>query len=621
MQPRPDATSTTSPAPSPTDAARRSASAAASSVASSAALSLRVAELEGLLAAERAQGVARAREVDGGVQILRKALQDLQVEVRRARDERARLQEQLEQSRRIVASMTASAPDDADPDVVEELEGALETARSEIADARNALGAARVDADALAGRVRALEADLKVRDAELGRCAAELASRDAELSRLRERVDEIETELADARRVAAAAAAPEAVAVAETPAVEATHAASAATVADAAAEAAPETPSEAAASPETTAADDPSFPPVPGFRIERFVGDGTWGRTYEAREIATRRPVMVRVLPTVLGLLDGKRLDAVLLAKHPAIVAVLSFAVGRDGPYLVTEREDGETAADWVRRIGPLPERIAVSIAFEAARGLRHAASHGAVHGDLAPDQLLIDVTGRVRVRGVGLRSVIQRRDGADDAPCAAPFAAPERLRAGGAVDVRTDIYALGAVLHFLLTGKPPYEGDRTAVARAQTANAVRDVREVRSDVSETTARIVRKLLQSEPDSRHQTWDQLLIEFERQVPGQLSTALRGTFATRSRRFVTAHPWVIGAALAGLILAAGFTRAVVARDPSAALRFAEACTIAEKLEAAGDVEGARHVYRRFLSGTGDADVERTAGERYDRLEPR
>ncbi|MCE9638147.1 MAG: protein kinase [Planctomycetes bacterium] len=632
MQPRID-----DPRPPATDSARDQAQRAAAEDA----LIQRVAELEETVAAERAQHAARAKEVEAGVAVLRRTMQQLQEETRRRRDENARLVEQLEQSRVIVEERSATGqPAGPDAATADALEAAL-------ADADQA----RRDAEVLVARIASIEDELIARDNELTRAAdriAELESRVA--ASYREPTAQAAAPLATVGRLAPKSPArfetdedlltddsPEAASspVELAPKVPTPDAsAPAATTASAIAAPSPLVPASGA--PKTTAADhaaaarrndeehlaaapaaaqDPSFPQIAGLRVERLVEETASGSVYEAREIESRRAVVVRILPGVMKLLDGKRLDSVLLAKHPNLVSVLGFAVCRQGPYLVMERDEGESAADWVARLGTLPERIALSVILEIARGLRQAAFHGAFHGDLSPDSVLIDVAGRVRVRGVGLRVVLSPNDGSARAP---EFASTERLRGSPPPDVRADLYSLGAVLFFLLTGKPPFAGERDALLRQHAANSLPDVRESRPDVSDDTAKLLRRLLASDPDLRPQTWDQLLVELERRVPGRVSTALRGNMSTRARRFVVANPWVLGAAVGGLLLVAGIWRVALSHDPSASERFRAACVTAEKLAAAGDPEEARGVYRRFLAGTGDADVEREAARRFDEL---
>lgn len=361
---------------------------------------------------------------------------------------------------------------------------------------------------------------------------------------------------------------------------------------------------------------DPSFPEIPGHRLERLLENGPLGAAYEAREVATRRPVLVRVLPGSLKLFDGKRLDSLLLAKHPNLVGVLSFAVSRAGPYLVLERADGEPVDRWIQRVGPLPERIALAVALECARGLRQAAFHGALHLDLAPESILVDAAGKVRVGGVGLRPVLAPTE--TGARCPA-FAAPERLRDGGACDVRADIYSLGAVLFYLLTGRAPFAGSKDEIARLQVVGPP-EIRETRPEITPDTSKFIARLLSADADMRHATWDQVLVDLERRLPGQNSPELRGNLQTRIRRFAVLHPWVVPAAISTLLAIAIITRIALSPDETAADRFRIAKVRVQTLAAKGDNEGARELLRPFLRNAGDPQVEREAARLFDELRP-
>lgn len=363
-------------------------------------------------------------------------------------------------------------------------------------------------------------------------------------------------------------------------------------------------------------AQDPSFPEIPGHRLERLLEEGPLGAAYEAREVATRRPVLVRVLPGSLKLFDGKGLDSLLLAKHPNLVGVLSFAVSRAGPYLVLERADGESVDRWIQRVGPLPERIALAVTLECARGLRQAAFHGALHLDLAPESILVDAAGKVRVGGVGLRPVLAPSETGARSPA---FAAPERLRDGAPCDVRADIYSLGAILFYLLTGRAPFAGSKDEIARLQVVGPP-EVRETRPEITSDTSKLIARLLSADADLRHATWDQVLVDLERRVPGQSSPELRGNLQARVRRFAVLHPWVVPAAISTMLAIAIVTRIALSPDETAGDRFRIAKIRVQALAAKGDNEGARELLRPFLRNAGDPQIEREAARLFDELRP-
>lgn len=626
-------------------AAPSTTGAGAGAAANADALARRVADLEHTLATERTRNASRIRDVDSAMRSLRDTVTGLQEERRRAVLERDQLRAQLERMHRELAA-PAPAPAVQRTEVEDR---ALLDARRERDQLRTRLAEAARETAALREKLAVRDADLRKAaealaflerrcdEADRARAApgagGSVADRDADRDESATGLSVEEEALQYDRSGAATQDGPSA--STDSDMIEDTGTApgpvasgdahpaalpESARRLDAVAEQA-STPSEHERERErdaraAQAADpqDPSFPEIAGLRLERLVSDGPQGRVFEAREVPSRRPVTVHMLSCALRMLDGKRLDSLLLAKHANLVSALNFAVTRDGPYLVVERTSGENAEAWVRRVGPLPERVALAVALECARGLRQAAFHGAHHGELSPAHVWIDASGGVRVSGAGQRPILAPADETASAPS---FASPERLRGSPPPDSRSDVYSLGCVVWFLLTGKSPFVGDKDAIQRHQAAGAP-SVRESRPEVSAETAKLLQRMMATDPDERHMTWDQLLVDLERRVPGRVSEDLRGNFSARVRRFAIAHPWVVPAAILALLGLAVVAHLGLASDVGAAGRFASASGHAEALAARGDKVGAREIYRRWLSGTGDPSVERQAARRFDQL---
>jgi hypothetical protein len=353
-------------------------------------------------------------------------------------------------------------------------------------------------------------------------------------------------------------------------------------------------------------------PAIPGIRIQGLVSGSPGCRTFVGREDATHRAVLVKVFDTGTPHLDGRRLEKALLAQHPNLVAVLAFAACDQGPYLVVERALGETVSELVRRAGRQDERTAVCVMLEAARALRHAAQHGVSHGALTPDDVVMDVSGRVRVSGVGLAGVAESR-------CSpGPFGDPERLRDDTPNEVLSDIWSLGAVAWFLLAGAPPPADGPGHVVSPTTKQWLRGIRALRPEVSEETASLLSRMLSRRLSMRPQGWDQLLVELERCVTGRAPAQAAPTPADAVRRFTLKNPWVLAIAVLLPLGVAFLWRGKFGRDPTAAERYADAVAIAERLVASGDIDSAKLIYRRFLSATGDPAVERAAAARFDEL---
>ncbi|MCA9568349.1 MAG: serine/threonine protein kinase, partial [Myxococcales bacterium] len=136
-------------------------------------------------------------------------------------------------------------------------------------------------------------------------------------------------------------------------------------------------------------------------------------------------------------------------ARHPGIVQMLD--AGEDGRWIALERVRGLLMDDWAR---DKPPEAIVKVAFELVEALEHLHSHGVIHGDLKPSNVIIDTEGRARLLDLGIASF--SHEAPDTFKGTLGYAAPELLRREQATEA-TDIYGLGAMLYTCLTGRTPF--------------------------------------------------------------------------------------------------------------------------------------------------------------------
>ncbi len=207
------------------------------------------------------------------------------------------------------------------------------------------------------------------------------------------------------------------------------------------------------------------------------------GEVYRARDTALGRDVAIKVLPDFV-FTEPDRLvrfeqeaRAAAALNHPNIVAVYQFGTYEDRPYLVTEVLEGETLRDRLHH-GPLPFRKAVDYGIQIAHGLAAAHLKGIVHRDLKPENLFLVKDGRVKILDFGVAKILQPDDGDAAGPDSAHlptvdtqpgvvlgtwgYMSPEQVRGQG-VDQRSDIFALGAILHEMVTGKRTFARQTSA--------------------------------------------------------------------------------------------------------------------------------------------------------------
>jgi serine/threonine protein kinase len=204
------------------------------------------------------------------------------------------------------------------------------------------------------------------------------------------------------------------------------------------------------------------------YRIARLLGRGGMGEVYEAEEMESGRRVAIKVLLR-------SRLDSVSRARffregrlaasvaHPHVVYVFSTSEIDGIPVIAMELATRGTLKNRVQTQGLLPPAEAVDAMLDVIAGLEAMASAGVLHRDLKPSNCFVDRDGQVKVGDFGLSiSTLSRGETATLTESGSffgtpAFAAPEQLR-GEALDVRSDIYAVGATLFYLLTGRTPIE-------------------------------------------------------------------------------------------------------------------------------------------------------------------
>ena len=268
------------------------------------------------------------------------------------------------------------------------------------------------------------------------------------------------------------------------------------------------------------------------FEILSFIGAGAMGVVYRARDTRLGRDVAVKVLPPVFAR-DPDRLArferearAVAAINHPNIVSVHDIgsaeAVDQEqGPvraaYLITELLDGDTLRARLAQ-GPLGVRKSVDVAAQVARGLAAAHDRGIVHRDLKPENIVLLRDGRVKILDFGLAK--QTTSGDQETMVATDpgtvlgtvgYIAPEQVR-GEPADGRTDLFALGAVLHELASGTRAF--DRPTSAETMTAILKEDPPDLAASPANLPpglARVVRHALEKDRDDRFRVGPRLRI--------------------------------------------------------------------------------------------------------------
>jgi tetratricopeptide (TPR) repeat protein/predicted Ser/Thr protein kinase len=314
------------------------------------------------------------------------------------------------------------------------------------------------------------------------------------------------------------------------------------------------------------------------FHVVERIGAGAMGEVYRARDEHLARDVAVKFLIASADESDRHRIrrEAHALSKlnHPNIATI--HDLGRDGEtdFVVMEFIVGQSLADRLKT-GPLEAGPVVNIARQVAAGLEQAHERGIIHRDLKPGNIMVTPRGQVKLVDFGIAA--QPLTDPNEATATSadlgkpegtlPYMAPEQIT-GAVLDARTDIWAFGAVLYELLTGRPPFTAPNSLQLVDRILN--REPPAPSSLVPNVPApieRVVLKALRKSPDARYQTVAEMASAFDVIAPDQTAPGTSGTVVRAPAR---RWPWVAAAvtlvAVVGLLVRFGTGRPAPAAGP-------------------------------------------------------
>jgi serine/threonine protein kinase/tetratricopeptide (TPR) repeat protein len=267
------------------------------------------------------------------------------------------------------------------------------------------------------------------------------------------------------------------------------------------------------------------------YRLVEKIGSGGMGEVYRAHDEHLDRDVALKVL--LAGTLANEparklfRKEALAIAKlnHPNIATVHEFNCQNGVDFLAMELIRGKSLREILKE-GPLQEKEIRRLGLQLAEALASAHEHGVVHRDLKPANMMITREGRLKILDFGLAKLVQSigtevtqsSTGAESAPGTVPYMAPEQLR-GEASDTRADVYAAGAVLYEMATGKRAFpENNWPRLIDSILHQAPRPPRELNPEISAGMQATILKALEKDGEKRQQSARELLLELEALSP-------------------------------------------------------------------------------------------------------
>ena len=294
------------------------------------------------------------------------------------------------------------------------------------------------------------------------------------------------------------------------------------------------------------------------YRVTAKLGAGGMGEVYLAHDERLERDVALKVLPahTLADEAARKRFrkETMALSKlnHPNIATIYDFDTQDGVDFLVMEYVEGTTLSEKLST-GPLSEEEATKLGRQVADALEEAHEHGVIHRDLKPGNVMVTPKGQAKVLDFGLAKLVRPvsetalTESLTETPAAAgtlPYMAPEQLQ-GQEADARTDIYALGAVLYQMATGRRPFpEAQAPQLIAAIMKEPPQPPRGLNSQVSAGLESIILKALEKDPEQRYQSSRELMADLERLGGPEPLLAARRRRATRRQLLATAAVAVV-----------------------------------------------------------------------------
>ena len=256
------------------------------------------------------------------------------------------------------------------------------------------------------------------------------------------------------------------------------------------------------------------------YEILGKIGTGGMADVYKAKDHKLNRFVAVKVLKpefredTTFIKKFRSEAQAAAVLTHPNIVNV--FDVGDDNGvyYIVMELIEGITLKEYISKKGKLSVKEATSIAIQVSMGLEAAHSHGIVHRDVKPQNIIISMDGKVKVTDFGIARAASSNTISSNVMGSVHYSSPEQVR-GGYSDEKSDISSLGITLYEMVTGKVPFDGDTTvAIAIKHLQEEMVPPSAYTPELPHSLEQIILKCTQKSVDRRYQNMEDVIADLK-----------------------------------------------------------------------------------------------------------
>ena len=264
---------------------------------------------------------------------------------------------------------------------------------------------------------------------------------------------------------------------------------------------------------------------IPGYKIIGKVGAGAMAVVYKAKQISLNRTVAIKVLPRRFSENPEyvqrfyKEGQAAGKLNHPNIVQAIDVGEAGGYHYFVMEFVEGRTIADDISSGHIFGEQEAIEIVIQVCHALQHAHSHGLVHRDVKPKNIMINTQGVVKLADMGLAretTDIEAAQSEEGKAYGTPYyIAPEQIRGKIDIDGRADIYGLGATFYNMVTGRVPYTGDDSAeIMRKHLKEKLVPPDHINTSLSAGVSEVIEIMLAKHREDRYKNVEELLEDLE-----------------------------------------------------------------------------------------------------------
>ena len=259
------------------------------------------------------------------------------------------------------------------------------------------------------------------------------------------------------------------------------------------------------------------------YEVRELLGKGGMGAVYKGFDTALHRPVAIKILldnaldnPDVVRRFE-REARVIAEINHPNIAQIYKIGKIENVPYYVMEYIRGKSLADILSEKGRLCGSKCIDYMIQTAKGLRAAANHNIIHRDIKPANIMVTEDGTVKIVDFGIAKVV--RDNTFKTTTGTIMGTPRYMSPeqgkGENVDLRSDIYSLGATFYHLISGIPPFDSDNpVTLLMKHFSEPVKSIKQFNSDVPDKLCNVIYCMMAKSPSERYQDYTHLIVTLE-----------------------------------------------------------------------------------------------------------